>query len=131
MAIVFNSGNEYHDHLDGNIGTQREGIFFREELLHSRNPHNSPNFDRPDIWASTDDFPACNMQEEIDAITKWTVAYVDVHDSKGMSLHWPAKGTWPNWPDVMVDGEVIRCCSDARAAKRSSQPKSKPQFFVM
>ncbi len=55
-------------------------------------------------------------QDDVNAIARWVHASVSTHGKA--NFQWPEKGTWPNWPDVKYNGEVVKCCSDLTAIER-------------
>jgi len=144
-ALNANPGNQYLNYYDFPDDFTREGIFFNHDLVQPIRSSHNPGIMRPDVEQHVAPATAenCNAscwmnQMEIDAITRWSVAYIKILRANGMdyssrlknSPHlvtpWPAKDTWPNWPDVEWNGERIRCCSDQTAQIRDYQRTKQP-----
>jgi|GEM_PF-5684546 len=135
-VIGLNRGkdNRYINYIDHGGEIYREGIYFKEELLQPIQPSYNPDCQRPDVELQPYTLPQQGLsaditQSDIDAITRWTVAYNKIHTKNEWTYQSPPKGTWPNWADIEIDGEIIKCCSKAKAATRDYQPENPPHFF--
>ena len=134
-ALNANPCNQYMNYCDFDEDVYREGIFFNHDLVEPIRSSHNPDLIRPDVemtepaTAETCDTSCWMNQMEIDAITRWSVAYTKILISNKMNAAWPAKGTWPNWADVQWNGEIIKCCTDETAETRDYQPKNPPLYL--